>query len=193
MNCLSLLVGLGNPDSRYLQTRHNAGFWFLDEVARRCEVGFVWQPRFGGWVAKFHCRGEVVHLLKPGQYMNRSGGPVAAYCRYYQISPERILVAHDELDFAPGKVRLKWGGGHGGHNGLRDIVENLKSKQFYRLRIGIGRPARGSVVDYVLGRPGEDEEAEIRARLARAADCLPKFMEEGPEKAMNLLHSAEEE
>lgn len=188
MNHFALLVGLGNPGPQYLKTRHNAGFWFIDEVASRYGVEFIWQERFGGWGAKFHHQGEVVHLLKPAQYMNHSGRSVAAICRYYQIPPERLLVAHDELDFNPGVVRLKKGGGHGGHNGLRSIIEHLGSNLFYRLRIGIGRPKQGPVVDYVLGRPTEEEKAKILAAIKRAVVCLPQLLEWGAEKTMNLLH-----
>lgn len=188
MNRLALLVGLGNPGPQYLKTRHNAGFWFVDEVASRNGAQFAWQARFGGWEAVFHHQGEGVHLLKPGQYMNRSGGPVAAVCRYYQIAPERLLVAHDELNFAPGVVRLKKDGGHGGHNGLRSIIEYLGSNQFFRLRIGIGRPKHGSVVDYVLGRPTEEEQAEIGSAIDQAATLLPQLLEWGVERVMNLLH-----
>lgn len=188
MNQFALLVGLGNPGPRYFKTRHNAGFWFVDEVADQHGAKFIWQERFGSWEANFYHRNEAVHLLKPAQYMNRSGGPVAEVCRYYRISPERLLVAHDELDFEPGVVRLKKDGGHGGHNGLRSVIEHLGSNQFCRLRIGIGRPKQGSVVDYVLGQPTEEEQAKIRAAIARAVTLLPQLLDQGVEKTMNLLH-----
>ncbi len=190
MNYFSLLVGLGNPGPEYDKTRHNAGFWFVDEVARRYGVSFAWQERFGGWVAKFHHRGEVCHLLKPGLYMNRSGGPVASYSQFYKIPPPKMLVAHDELDFAPGVVRFKKNGGHGGHNGLRSIIERLGDRSFSRLRIGIGRPSRGDISSYVLGRPSPDEEMEIRDSIQRALECLPVLLEDGIEKAMNSLHQS---
>lgn len=188
MNHFALLVGLGNPGLQYLKTRHNAGFWFVDQVANWYGVEFTWQERFGGWEAKFYRQGEVVYLLKPAQYMNRSGGPVAAACRYYRVLPERLLVAHDELDFEPGVVRLKKDGSHGGHNGVRNIIEHLRSSQFWRLRIGIGRPKQGSVVDYVLGRPTEEEQAKILAAIDRVVLYLPELLERGAERAMNFLH-----
>ncbi len=183
-----MLVGLGNPGQKYLKTRHNAGFWFIDQVAGQYGAEFAWQERFGAWEAKFYHRGEGVYLLKPGQYMNRSGAPVAAVCRYYRMLPEHLLVAHDELGFEPGVVRLKQDGGHGGHKGLRSIIEHLGSNRFYRLRIGIGRPRQGSVVDYVLGQPSEEELAKIWAAIERAVALLPQLLEEGAEKTMNLLH-----
>lgn len=188
MNCFALLVGLGNPGPGYARTRHNAGFWFVDALASQYGVELVWQERFGGWEAKFHHQGEAVYLFKPARYMNLSGVPVAAVCRYYRISAERLLVAHDELDFEVGVVRLKKNGGHGGHNGLRSIIEHLGSNQFWRLRIGIGRPPQGSVADYVLSQPTEDERAKIRAAIDRAVKLLPQLLEHGAEKTMNFLH-----
>ena len=190
MNYLTLLVGLGNPGPEYSKTRHNAGFWFLDKVACYYGASFTWQERFGGWVAKLHHRGEVCHLLKPGLFMNRSGGPVASYCRFYKIPPPHVLVAHDELDFAPGIVKLKKNGGHGGHNGLRSIIDRLGDRSFIRLRIGIGRPTRGDVSSYVLSKPSPEEEKEILCGIERAVECLPVLMEEGVDKAMNLLHQS---
>ncbi len=121
--------------------------------------------------------------------MNLSGGPVTAVCRYFHIEPQKMLVAHDDLDFDPGVIRLKVGGGHGGHNGLRSIIEQLGTKEFCRLRIGIGRPNRGSVTDYVLGVPEAGDDRNMRAAISRAADCLPQLVEQGIAKAMTLLHS----
>ncbi len=188
MKPIALIVGLGNPGKEYERTRHNVGFWFVDAVARQQGVVLRWESRFGGWLGQFSHRNGTVRLFKPGQFMNRSGVPVAAVCRYFRLEPEQILVAHDDLDFAPGVVRLKVDGGHGGHNGLRSIMECLGSRRFLRLRIGIGRPARGSVVDYVLGRPSPEEARAIDEAIARAEACLPVLLEEGIEKAMNLLH-----
>jgi len=185
---VALIVGLGNPGEQYEKTRHNAGFWFVDAVA--CHQGVVlrWESRFGGWLGRFTHRNRAVRLFKPGQFMNRSGAPVAAVCRYFRLEPEQMLVAHDDLDFDPGVVRLKVDGGHGGHNGLRSVMEHLGSKRFLRLRIGIGRPARGSVIDHVLGRPPVEDVQAIDGAIARAVACLPVLLEEGVEKAMNLLH-----
>ncbi|WP_422880202.1 aminoacyl-tRNA hydrolase [Methylomarinovum caldicuralii] len=184
-----LIAGLGNPGRQYERTRHNAGFWFVDEVARREGVDLRWEARFGGWLGQFFHHSEAVRLFKPGQFMNRSGGPVTAVCRYFGIEAPQLLVAHDELDFPAGEVRLKVDGGHGGHNGLRSIVQHLGRRDFVRLRIGIGRPRHGSVTDYVLGRPSNEERAAITAAIARAADCLPLLLDEGVEKAMNRLHA----
>ena len=188
MKSVALIVGLGNPGERYERTRHNAGFWFVDAVARQQGVVLRWEARFGGWLGQFTHRNGAVRLFKPGQFMNRSGAPVAAVCRYFRLEPERMLVAHDDLDFEPGVVRLKIDGGHGGHNGLRSIMEHLGSRRFLRLRIGIGRPARGSVIDHVLGRPSAEDVRAIDGAIARAVACLPVLLEEGAEKAMNLLH-----
>ncbi len=189
MISVALVVGLGNPGREYERTRHNAGFWFVDEVARREGVTLRWEDRFGGWLGQFFHHGEAVRLFKPGQFMNRSGGPTAAVCRYFGIEVPRLLVAHDELDFPPGEVRLKVGGGHGGHNGLRSLIQHLGSRDFLRLRIGIGRPRHGSVTDYVLGRPSKAERDAIEAAISRAVDCLPQLLGEGVEKAMNRLHA----
>ncbi len=155
---IKLIVGLGNPGQQYEKTRHNAGFLFLDALAR--DVGCVWsnQSRFQGLFAQGNIATGSVMLLKPDTFMNRSGQSVGKIARYYKLNPEEILVVHDELDFNPGVVRLKKDGGHAGHNGLRDIIAHLGSKEFYRLRIGIGRPAAGKIVaDFVLSSPSKPE------------------------------------
>lgn len=189
MSRLSLLVGLGNPGQRYARTRHNAGFWFIDELCDRFGVGMSWNEKFAGWVGQFSWRGESIRLFKPGKFMNLSGGPVSSVCRYYRVAPKEMLVAHDELDFGPGMVRLKVGGGHGGHNGLRSIIEYLGAREFLRLRIGIGRPLHGSVTDYVLGMPGGEELDAIRDAIVKAADALPVLLDDGVEKTMTCLHT----
>ncbi len=183
-----MLVGLGNPGQRYERTRHNAGFWFVDELCGRFDVGLTWNEKFAGWIGRFDWRGDAIRLFKPGKFMNLSGGPVSSVCRYYRIDPRDMLVAHDELDFLPGVIRLKVGGGHGGHNGLRSIIDHLGSKDFLRLRIGIGRPAHGSVTDYVLGMPGSEDMHSIREAIGRAADALPALLDQGVEAAMACLH-----
>jgi len=155
---IKLIVGLGNPGRQYEKTRHNAGFLFLDKLL--AEAGGVWalESRFQGLFAECGVGGRKVMLLKPGAFMNRSGQSVGKVARYYKLLPEEILVVHDELDFDVGVVRLKKDGGHAGHNGLRDIIAHLGSKEFYRLRIGIGRPVAGKVVaDYVLSMPSKSE------------------------------------
>lgn len=155
---VKLIVGLGNPGEQYEQTRHNAGFAFLDNVANRCRVEWQKQSRFDGVTAEAELNGQKLIFLKPMTYMNRSGLSVGKLVRYYKFAPEEMLVVHDELELASGLVRLKHGGGHAGHNGLRDIISVLDARDFYRLRIGIGRPGAGiKVADYVLSRCGQSE------------------------------------
>lgn len=186
-----LIVGLGNPGSRYEPTRHNAGFWFLDEIAERNRLRFSSDQRAQGLVATLEWEGEKVFLLKPMQFMNRSGGPVAAVARFYKIDPKSVLVAHDELDFGAGIAKLKIGGGHGGHNGLRDILSSLGGGDFARLRLGIGHPGvRDEVVNYVLDRPSRADAELIGQAIGRAADLLPLLLEGKWEQAMNQLHTA---
>ena len=185
---LRLVVGLGNPGPTYARTRHNAGFALVDELARRAGAGFRSEPRHQGEVARARIAEQELWLLKPMTYMNLSGASVQSLAGFYKIAPEAILVAHDELDFPPGVVRLKLGGGAGGHNGLRDIMARL-GESFWRLRIGIGHPGdRSAVVDYVLGRPPQAEAALIEEAVSAAADVLPHILLEGAEKAMNRLH-----
>lgn len=186
-----LVVGLGNPTTKYEQTRHNAGFWFLDEIAARQRASFSSDARTQGLLAKVDDGGDAIYLLKPLQYMNRSGGAVSALAHFFKIAPQQILVAHDELDFAPGMVKLKSGGGHGGHNGLRDIVARLGSPDFVRLRIGIGHPGdRNQVVNYVLDRPSRHEADLIHAAVARAADCYLDLLDGKLDAVMNRLHGS---
>lgn len=185
-----LVAGLGNPTAKYEKTRHSAGFWFVDKLASAGCVEFLPESRFSGLIAKLACGGRIVLLLKPLTFMNRSGQSVGAVSRYYDISPENIVVAHDELDFPAGTVRLKMDGGHGGHNGLRDIISNLGSKNFLRLRIGIGHPGdRGQVLDYVLGRPSGEDRQAIEHAIGRSAELLPKIVSGCISEAMNSLHT----
>ena len=186
-----LIVGLGNPTAKYEKTRHNAGFWFLDELVARLHVPFGLDGRTHGLLAAMETEGERVFFLKPMQYMNRSGEAVSALAHYFKIEPERILVAHDELDFAPGVVRLKLGGGHGGHNGLRDITSRLGSSGFARIRLGIGHPGdRQQVVSYVLDCPPKREAELVREAIVRAVDLFPALMEGKLEAVMSSLHVA---
>ncbi len=185
---LRLVVGLGNPGPTYDRTRHNAGFDFVEELARRAGTGFKRESRHQGEVARARLAGQELWLLKPMTYMNLSGGPVQSLAGFHKIGSETILVAHDELDFPPGVARLKQGGGAGGHNGLRDVMARL-GENFWRLRIGIGHPGdRSTVLDYVLGRPPQAEAGLIRAAMSAAADVIPIMLLEGAEKAMNRLH-----
>jgi PTH1 family peptidyl-tRNA hydrolase len=187
---IRLVVGLGNPGREHEATRHNAGFWFADALASRLGAAFANEAKFSGHVAR---AGEV-RLLKPMTYMNVSGRSVAALARFFSIDGDEMLVAHDELDLKPGDARLKFGGGHAGHNGLRDIVAMLGSADFWRLRIGIGHPrdsefAQQPVVDYVLRPPRGDERAAIAGAIDRALDAWPSIAAGEFERAMTLLHT----
>jgi len=167
-----LVVGLGNPGAEYSETRHNAGFWFCERLAQRLGVVLVRESRFHGLVGA--SREACVWLLLPQTFMNRSGQSVGALARFHKIAPGEILVVHDELDIPPGQLRLKFGGGLGGHNGLKDITAHLGSQDFWRLRIGIGHPGnRDEVVNYVLKPPRKEEAAEIEAAIERALDIWP--------------------
>ncbi len=186
---LKLVVGLGNPGPTYANTRHNAGFAFVDELARRAGAALRRESRHQGELGRAVIAGHELWLLKPLTYMNLSGTSVQSVASFYRISPAAMLVAHDELDFPPGVVRLKEGGGAGGHNGLRDIIARL-GESFWRLRIGIGHPLdRATVMNYVLGRPSAPEAGLIGEAVCAAADALPELLDEGAQKAMNRLHS----
>jgi len=186
---LKLIVGLGNPGTEYARTRHNAGFQFVDELARRHGAEFRSEPRHRAEVARARIAGAEVWLLKPMSYMNHSGDPVRSIASFYKVPLQSILVAYDELDFPAGVVRLKQGGGAAGHNGMRDVIAQL-GDDFWRLRIGIGHPGdRAQVLDYVLGRPSVTDAQLIRDALLSAADAVPVLLMEGAQIAMNRLHS----
>jgi len=186
---IRLIAGLGNPGPEYDQTRHNAGFWFVDELARRHGGQFRREGKFAGEVCRLHLGGQEVWLLKPQTYMNRSGQSLKLMTTFYKIDIGEVLVAHDEIDLPPGTTRLKRGGGHGGHNGLRDIMAQL-GKDFWRLRIGVGHPgSKEQVVNYVLGRPGRDEDTLIRQDIDAAADLADRIVGGEIQKAMNQLHA----
>ena len=187
---LRLIVGLGNPGDEYARTRHNAGFHFVAELAARHGGAFRYEPKHQAELARVRISGQDVWLAKPMSYMNRSGGPTASVAGFYKITPAEILVAHDELDFPAGDTRLKQGGGHGGQNGMRDIIAAL-GDAFWRVRIGIGHPGdRNKVADYVLSRPSAADENLIRDAIARAADAVPVMMQQGAQKAIRELHGA---
>ncbi|MET0013840.1 MAG: aminoacyl-tRNA hydrolase [Sedimenticola sp.] len=187
---IRLIVGLGNPGAQYDETRHNAGFWFVDLVARRHGGMFKSETKFHGQTCRVRIDGRECWLLKPSTFMNRSGQAVSALANYFKIHIEEVLVAHDELDIPAGSIRLKKGGGHGGHNGLRDIVSAMGGKDFWRLRIGIDHPGNArQVVDYVLGRPSRDDAIEIEREIARAEELLPRILAGDSQKVMNLLHT----
>lgn len=186
---LQVIVGLGNPGNEHLQTRHNAGFWFVDVLARRYNGQFRGHNRYHGEVCRIEIGGNEITLLKPSTYMNRSGLAIRALLDYMKIPVEQILVAHDELDLPPGVARFKLGGGHGGHNGLRDTITHV-GQNFWRLRLGIGHPGdKSQVIDFVLQRAPVAEEDLIIQAVANAADQLPVFLEQSAEKAMHALHS----
>jgi len=187
---IALIVGLGNPGSDYEATRHNAGFWFIDELARQngCELRV--DSKFHGHAGKVNLHGEPVWLLKPNTFMNRSGQSVSSLAKYYKIPVENILVVHDELDFEPGDVRLKKGGGHAGHNGLRDIISAMGSKEFLRLRVGIGHPGNSKdVSNFVLARPSATDKTQIGYAIDDALRVMPDLVDGNIEKAMQSLHS----
>ena len=186
---LKLFVGLGNPGAEYARTRHNAGFWLADELARRTGATFRHEGKHQGELARARIGGHELWLFKPMQFMNRSGGPVQSLTGFYKIAPLEILVAHDELDLPPATLRLKEGGGHGGHNGVRDLVATI-GESFWRLRIGIGHPdGKGEVVDYCLQRAPAAEDALLHAAVATAADAVTDLVELGAQRAMLRLHT----
>mgnify|MGYP000384921779 CR=1 FL=1 len=190
MAALRLIVGLGNPGPEHLRTRHNAGFWFLDALAMALGARLQFESKRSAETAKATLDGEPLLLLKPMSFMNRSGIPVSSALGYYKIEPSEMLVAHDELDLAPGTARLKFGGGHGGQNGLRDIIAALGHGKFHRLRLGIGHPGdKHEVTNWVLGRPGRDDESAIRDAVARSLQVLPQAVSGDLNGAMKLLHT----
>jgi len=186
---LTIIAGLGNPEDRYAQTLHNAGFWFVDELARRNNTPFRYEKRFDADVCKIEIAGEDVWLMKPQSYMNLSGGPVRSMLDYYRLTANELLVAHDEIDLPPGTVRLKKGGGHGGHNGLRDVMQHC-GKDFMRLRVGVGHPGeKDKVTGYVLKRASGDVEAAILRNVDEAADVMSLLVDDGLEAATKKLHT----
>jgi len=189
---IRLVAGLGNPGRAYANTRHNAGFWFADALAEKVGASFAAEGKFAGDVA----RAGDVRIVKPSTYMNLSGRAVAALARFFAIEPEAILVVHDELDLNAGEAKMKFGGGHAGHNGLRDIHAQLGSPDYWRLRIGIGHPRDSEVpeqpvVDYVLKPPRADERAAIEDALARSLHAWPHIAAGDMERAMMDLHTRE--
>ncbi len=186
---LTAIAGLGNPEERHARTLHNAGFWFVDELARRAGAEFRYEKRFDAEICRIQLSDNDVWLIKPQSYMNLSGGPVRGVLEYYRLAVSDLLVAHDEIDLPPGTVRLKKGGGHGGHNGLRDIIKHAGS-DFMRLRIGVGHPGHKDLVtDYVLKRASAEVEQAMRRNTDDAADVVPTLVEDGIEAAMTRLHT----
>ncbi len=187
---LRLIVGLGNPGPDYVQTRHNAGFWLVDELARQHGGGFRPESRFHGETGRITLNGQELWLLKPMTFMNRSGQAVAALARFHKITLPEILIVHDDLDLPPGVVRLKRSGGHGGHNGLRDLIAHLGGNDFPRLRLGIGHPGHSrEVLDHVLHRAPQAERALLEQAIADALRELPRLIAGQWNPAMQALHS----
>ncbi len=187
---IKLFVGLGNPGPEYQATRHNAGFWWLDALARELKVTLTSDKAFHGHAGRTTVNGPAVWLLKPQTFMNLSGRSVAALARFYKIAPEEILVAHDELDIVPGQLKLKRGGSHAGHNGLRDIHAQLGTGDYWRLRLGIGHPGvKAEVIDWVLKKPAPDQREAIEACVDRTLQAVPALLAGEMEKATMLLHT----
>ena len=186
---LTMIAGLGNPEDRYERTLHNAGFWFVDELARRFNGQFKFEKRFDADICKVSIAGNDIWLAKPQSYMNLSGGPVRGMLDYYRMKVGNLLVAHDEIDLPPGTVRLKLGGGHGGHNGLRDVIKHC-GRDFMRLRLGVGHPGhKDQVTSYVLKKASAEVESAILTNVDDAADVMPILVEQGLEAAMKELHT----
>ena len=188
-NDIKLIVGLGNPGAEYARTRHNAGFWLVDEVARRHGGTFRFEGKHQAELARVRIAGQEIWLAKPMTFMNRSGGPVSSVLGFYKLAPTQMLVAHDEIDLPSGTVRLKDAGGHGGHNGLRDLIA-AQGDAFWRLRIGVGHPGNSKeVVDFVLTQAGKDEQRTIDDTIVAGADAIEEMLRSGAQIAMNKLHS----
>ncbi len=193
MAALRLIVGLGNPGAEHLRTRHNAGFWFVDALAQREGVRLGLETKLHGETGKIVLDGNPLLLLKPNTFMNKSGIAVVSALRYWKIEPEEMLVAHDDLDLPPGAARLKFDGGHGGQNGLRDIFAHLGHGKFHRLRLGIGHPGdKDRVTPWVLGRPGKADEDAILGAVGAALGVLPLAVAGDFNEAMKRLHTAPE-
>lgn len=190
-SCIRLIAGLGNPGPAYAHTRHNAGTDLVRALARRWNVSFKLEKKFNAELATTVIEGSKVYLLIPDTFMNHSGRAVAPLAKFYNISTEEILIVHDELDLPPGAARLKLGGGHGGHNGLRDIIQQLgNNRGFARLRIGIGHPGNaGDVVDYVLSKASPEERQLIETSIDTALDTIPELLNGEWNRAMKALHS----
>ncbi len=192
MTNLSIIAGLGNPEDKYERTLHNAGFWFADALARKYGGEFRYEKKFDAECCKVTINDSVVWLVKPQSYMNLSGGPIRAVLDYYRLDPKHLLVAADEIDLPPGTVRLKKGGGHGGHNGIRDVIARCGA-DFMRLRIGVGHPGdKSEVTGYVLKRGSGDVERAVGKNVDEAIDVMPLLIADGLNAATKALHTKED-
>ena len=186
----SLIAGLGNPGPEHAETRHNAGFWFIDALVRDQHVELRSDKRYAGDIGQIGTASDRCWLLKPNTFMNHSGRSLAALVNYYNIPAERIIVVYDEIDLPPGTVRFKFRGGHGGHNGMRDIIQALGTADFYRVRIGVGHPGhRDQVVPYVLGRPSKNDRELINAAIDKVVAEMPAMLRGDYEQVMHRLHT----
>ena len=188
---IKLFVGLGNPGAEYEATRHNAGFWWIQALSQDLKAPMVFDKSYFGQVARTSVNGQAVWLLAPQTFMNLSGKSVSALARFFKIKPEEVLVAHDELDIAPGQVKLKFGGGHAGHNGLRDIHAQLATGDYWRLRLGVGHPGnKDEVVDWVLRKPMAEHRAAIGDCIARSLKGIPALLAGDMDKATTMIHTS---
>ena len=188
---IKLFVGLGNPGTEYEATRHNAGFWWVDALSRELKAPLAFEKSYFGQVARTSLGGETIWLLEPQTFMNLSGKSVAALARFFKIKPEEILAVHDELDIIPGQVKLKFGGSHAGHNGLRDIHAQLGTGDYWRLRLGVGHPGdKNEVINWVLKKPSQEHRVAIEECIARALKAVPALVAGEMEKATMMIHTS---
>jgi len=191
---IKLFVGLGNPGAEYEGTRHNAGFWWIDALARELKAPLSLDKSYHGQAARTTVNGQAVWLLKPMTFMNLSGKSVAALARFFKIAPGEILVAHDELDLMPGQAKLKFGGSHAGHNGLRDIHAQLGTADYWRLRIGVGHPGvKAEVINWVLKKPAQEHRVAMEDSISRALKAVPALLNGAMEQATMLIHTSQPE
>jgi PTH1 family peptidyl-tRNA hydrolase len=186
---VTMIAGLGNPEDKYERTLHNAGFWFVDALVRKYGGNFRYEKKFDAEICRINLHGDDVWLIKPQSYMNLSGGPIRGMLDYYRLRAKNLLVAHDEIDLPPGTVRLKLGGGHGGHNGIRDVIQHC-GRDFMRLRLGVGHPGeKTKVTGYVLKKGGADVEAAVEKNIDEAIAVMPTLLDDGLNAATKKLHT----
>jgi PTH1 family peptidyl-tRNA hydrolase len=186
---IKLIVGLGNPQENLLGTRHNAGYWYLDKFLEKFNATLSEDKKINSYLSKIDYKDEQIFLMKPTFFINDSGKSVSSFIKYYKITPESILVIHDDIDLDVGDIRLKFGGGHGGHNGLRDIISHL-GKDYWRLRVGVGHPGEKTLVhNYVLGKPSKKDELEINISISESFEVIDILLDGEFEKFTKILHT----